>query len=249
MKIDDIWSIYVTPTASNYNPVNCVSINLFKLNLTGYSMLMVFINDTLPNGFFIYASDPYQFNPNRDNTDNFDMFPSGKEKMMKIRMKQKERKPTKKYHCDGSNQQRYTECIESFIMENLQCKPSWFNIANNKPLCTGSAKYQTFLALLRDLKKADCNIPNCIQNTWKTQEIWTNEIHDQVRLKHGNGTLIQYFAFATTVEVSNEVFVYEIMNIFNDFAGVVSLLLGASFISLFDYIFELSANIYDSFKK
>ena len=254
VNIDEVWSTFVTPTAVNYVPVVCVSFNLFKLNLKGYSMLHIFNNGTFHNGLFIYTSDPYQFNPNRDNDDNFDMFPSGKQKMMKIKMRQSERKPTGKYTCDEFNQQRYAECVELYIVKHLQCKPSWFQIVSegDSPTCSGAEKYLKFLALLRNLKKAiqNCTIPNCRQNTWTTQEIWTTDLDNLTELKIGDtGTAIQFFALATAVEVSTEEFTYGIFNIFNDFAGVVSLLLGVSIISFYDYIFEMSRKIYLAFKK
>ena len=255
-KIDEIWSIYVTPTPANYDPVACVSINLFRLNLTGYQIFIIFNNNTSIRGFFVFASEPYQFNPNRGDTDDFDLFPTRTQKMMKIRMQRTERKPTRKYECDELNQQKYSECIEKYIIEKLRCKPSWFQIFSNKSVCSGSEKYQEYLALIRDLKKSDCIAENCVQNTWNTQEMWTTSIsnifgdgENYQAEKFQNGTWIQYLALATTVKVSEEAFTYGIFDIFNDFAGVLSLLLGVSIISFYDYIVETSMKIYDSFKK
>ena len=61
-------------------------------------------------------------------------------------------------------------------------------------------------------------------------------------------TIIQYYSLTKTVKVSKEVFTYEVIDIFNDFAGVLSLCLGVSIISLFDYIVDTSKKIYNTCK-
>lgn len=57
-------------------------------------------------------------------------------------------------------------------------------------------------------------------------------------------TIIQYYSLTKTVKVSKEVFTYEVIDIFNDFAGVLSLCLGVSIISFYDYIVDTSKKIY-----
>ena len=66
---NEVWSFTATTTETNDNPVVCASINLFKLKVEVYQSLTIVINDTLPapSGFVIYASSPYQFNPNNGN--------------------------------------------------------------------------------------------------------------------------------------------------------------------------------------
>ena len=179
-------------------------------------------------------------------SDNFDMVPQGTEKMMKIRMKQTERKSTRKYDCDEFNHAKYTKCIELFIVEQLQCKPAWIYVSDNMiPLCRGSEKYKMFLALIKDLSKANCIVPNCKEMIWESQEMWTTDTLSQWNT---NGTIIQYFALTKTVKVSEEVFTYGVFDVFNDFAGVLSLFLGVSIISFYDYIVETSKTIFDKFK-
>ena len=171
------------------------------------------------------------------------MIPSGSGRMMKIRMKQTERKSTKKYGCDEFNQAKYTKCIESFIVGELQCRPSWFQMPDNKmPLCSGSEKYEKFLAVIKDLSKAKCIVPNCKEKIWETPEIWTTQA------EFLNATLIQHYALTKTVKVSEEVFIYGVIDIFNDFAGVLSLFLGVSIISFYDFIVETSKKIYTTIK-
>ena len=232
---NEVWSFTVTTTESNDEPVVCTSINLFALKLEDYHNLAIAINDTLPRptGFIIYASSPSQFNPNNDNSDDFDMIPSGDHRMMKIRMKNNERKSTRNYGCDEFNQAKYTQEIESFIVGELHCRPSWFQLQDNRmPQCNGSEKYQKFLARLQDLSKANGMVPNCKEDQWETQEIWTT------KPPIPNTTLIQYWLHTKTVQVSEEIFTYEVFDIFNDFAGVLSLCLGVSIISLYDYIVD-----------
>ena len=172
------------------------------------------------------------------------MIPSGTQRMMTIRMDQIERKSTKKYGCDEFNQAKYTKCIESFIVGELRCRPSWFQmIDNEKSLCQGSEKYQKFLALIKDLSKANCIDPNCKESIWKTEEMWTTQMTIQ------NATIIQYYGYTKTVKVSEEVFIYGVFDIFNDFAGVLSLFLGVSIISLYDFIVETSKKICATIKK
>ena len=238
---DDVWSFTASATDSNEEPVVCTSINLFNLKLEEYQTFSFIINDTLPKptGFLIYASSPFQFNPNKDNNNNFDMIPSGDQRMMKIKMKNNERKSTRKYECDVSNQAKYTQCIESFMVRELHCRPSWFQIVDNKiHLCNGSEKYLKYLALIQDLSKSNCMVPNCKKNEWETQEIWTT------KSPLPNTTLIQYWLHTKTVKVSEEVFTYGVFDIFNDFAGVLSLCLGVSIISFYDYIVDTSKKIY-----
>ena len=169
------------------------------------------------------------------------MIPSGSGKMMKIRMKQIERKSTRKYDCHESNQAKYTQCIESFIVGGLQCKPSWFQIESQMPFCNGSEKYQKFLTLIKDLSKANCLVPNCLNKIWETQELWSHS-----EKWYENATLIQYYALSKTVKVSEEVFTYGVFDIFNDFAGVLSLCLGVSILSFYDYIIDTSKKIYSA---
>ena len=151
--IDEIWSLTAIPTMINDDPVVCASINLFNLKVEKYQSFSLFINDTAlpapPTGFLVYASSPFQFNPSNENSNKFDMIPSQTQKIMTIRMDQIERKSTRKYRCDESNQAKYTNCIESFIIEELQCRPKWFQKIDNKmALCYGSEKYQKFLTLI-----------------------------------------------------------------------------------------------------
>ena len=180
-------------------------------------------------------------------SDNFNLIPSGTEKMMKIIMRQTDRKSTRNYGCDESNEAKYTKCIESFIVGELQCKPTWYQMLDNNmmlPFCKGSEKYQKFLGLIHDLSKANCIVPNCKKKIWDSQEIWTtqNPILE-------NTTTIQYVIFSKTVKVSEEVFTYEVFDIFNDFAGVLSLFLGVSIISFYDYLVETSKTIYNKFNQ
>ena len=244
MTVNEVWSVTVTTTASNDIPVVCVSIHLHKLDLKEYRMLTVMVNDTSPrpSGFFIHTSSPFQFDPNRDNSDSFDMFPTSTHRLLKVRMEQTKRKSTREYNCDESNQQKYTNCIEEFIIDELQCKPAWFQRTNALPNCASSQKYQEFLTLIRDLKsKSHCNVPNCVENTWRTQEMWTSQ--------YENGTIMQYYVPTTTVKVSTEIFTYGLFDIFNDFAGVLSLFLGVSIISFYDYIVDVSKKIYNTIKR
>ena len=69
MTLNEVWSFTVTATEANDEPVVCASINLFKLTVDNYQTFNILINDTLPlpSGFVIYASSPYQFNPNNGN--------------------------------------------------------------------------------------------------------------------------------------------------------------------------------------
>ena len=244
MTFKEVWSFTVTATEVNDKPVVCVSINLFKLKVDKYQSLNILIEDTLPvpSGFVIYNSSPFQFNPNNGKNDNFEMIPTGSGRMMKMRMKSIERKSTRKFKCDESNQAKYTQCIESFIVGELQCKPSWFQIIDNKvPPCNGRKKYQKFSALIKDLSKANCLVSNCKQKIWESEEIWTTP---EAPVK--NATLIQYWTLTKTEKVSKEVFTYGVFNIFNDFAGVLSLIFGVSIISFYDYIVDTSKKMYST---
>ena len=244
MTVSEIWSFTVTTTPANDIPIVCVSIQLHKLDLKGYSMLTIAINDMAPIGFFVQTSNPYDFDPNRDNTDNFDLFPSGTQKLLKVRMEQTKRKSTREYYCDELNEQKYTNCIDELVIDGLECRPAWFQMTNSFPTCANSQKYQKFLTLIRDLKsKSHCIVPNCVGNTWRTQEIWTSKSPIE------NLTLMQYFALATTVKVSTEIFTYGIFDIFNDFAGVLSLFLGVSILSFYEYVIDVSKKIYNTIKR
>ena len=111
-------------------------------------------------------------------------------------------------------------------------------------LCRGSEKYQKYLELIKDLSKANCNVPNCKENIWKTQEIWTKPTSNWA----ANTTLITYESLSKTVKVSEEVFTYTVFDMLNDFAGVLSLFLGVSIISLYDNIIETSRKIWTTIK-
>ena len=154
-------------------------------------------------------------------------------------MQQKARQSTRKYECDVFNQQKYNQCIESLIVQELGCRPSWYK-EGSEETCSGSEKYSKFMEVSQNLSKDPrfCKIPNCLENTWKTQDIMTTE---------QNFTIIQFVAISKTIEVSNEVFTYELFDIFNDFAGVISLFLGASIISSFDFITEKFEKMYNTF--
>ena len=244
MTVNEIWSMTVSTTPANDVPVVCVSIHLHKLDLKEYIMLNVMVNDITPNGFGIQTSNPFQFDPNRDKSD-FDMFLTGTHKLLRIRMEQIKRKSTREYYCDEFNEQKYTNCIEEFIKDELQCEPVWFQRTNDLPICASSDKYQRFLTLIRDLKHlkgySNCIVPNCVENTWRTQEMWTSQ--------YENGTIMQYYVPTTTVKVSTEIFTYGLFDIFNDFAGVLSLFLGVSIISFYDYIVDVSKKIYNTIKR
>ena len=161
-------------------------------------------------------------------------------------MQQKSRQSTRKYECDTFNQQKYTKCIESLIVEEVGCIPSWYSqeTHTNSTTCSGSEKYSKFLELSQNLSKDKtvCKIPNCLENTWTTQDIITTELKYSI-------TVINLSAISKTIEVSNEVFTYELFDIFNDFAGVISLFLGASIISSFDYINETFEKMYCTFTR
>ena len=157
-------------------------------------------------------------------------------------MQQRSRQSTRKYECDVFNQQKYNQCIESLIVQELGCRPSWYSqeTNTNSTTCSGSAKYSKFMEVSQNLSKDTrlCKIPNCLGNTWTTQDIMTT---------NQTFTVIQFVAISKTIEVSNEVFTYELFDIFNDFAGVISLFLGASIISSFDYITEKFEKMYNTF--
>ena len=61
----------------------------------------------------------------------------------------------------------------------------------------------------------------------------------------GNGTNMMYYVLSHTLKVAEESLTYTVFDIFNDFAGVLSLFLGVSIISFYDYICELFKNIFD----
>ena len=90
------------------------------------------------------------------------MIPSGSGRIMKIKMEQTERKCTRKFVCNEYNQEKYTRCIEAFIVEKLQCKPSWFKILDNNTvmsLCRGSEKYQKYLDVIASREANDGVVP------------------------------------------------------------------------------------------
>ena len=157
-------------------------------------------------------------------------------------MRQTSRQSTRKYECDTFNQQKYTKCIESLIVQGLGCRPSWYSQETHteSTTCSGSEKYSKFLELSQNLSKDTrlCKIPNCLGNTWTTQDIMTADV---------NLTFFQFSAISKTIEISDEVFTYELFDIFNDFAGVISLFLGAGIISSFDYITEKFEKMYNIF--
>ena len=168
------------------------------------------------------------------------MLTSGFMNMKYIKMRQTSRQSTRKYECDTFNQQKYTQCIESRIVQELGCKPSWFSLDTRTNACSGSEKYSKFLEVSQNLGKDTkiCKIPNCLENTWTTEDIMTTE---------QSFPIIEFSAISKTIEVATEVFTYELFDIFNDFAGVISLFLGASIISSFDYIKEKFEKLCNTF--
>lgn len=167
-----------------------------------------------------------------------------------IKMQQTSRQKTGRFECDSFNQQKYTQCSESYIVRELGCRPSWFKEGLDESLttCSGSEKYSLFLEESQNLRKDGiiCNIPNCLENVWTTQDIMTTEL-DLFNQENLTLTAIEFSAISKTIQISNEVFSYELFDIFNDFAGVISLFLGASIISSFDYIKEKFEKMYNIF--
>ena len=149
-----------------------------------------------------------------------------------------------RYDCFEDNSMNFTDCMEDFIGEQLNCRLPW--AANTKVAyeeCKSQNNLESFRNLSLDMdsehikakiEKKGCFKPNCKKTTW---------VKNQFSTKEGiagttSESLTYYINIPSTMKVlqKREVKIADFGTFVADFGGYLGLFLGASVLSLTDAV-------------
>ena len=105
---------------------------------------------------------------------------------MKIGMVKTFRKQTLRYKCDQENQLMITNCLESYMVKELNCNPPWFEGFDHIQNCTSEEEWRKFNEVVGSINKRNtgCARSNCEKYSWILKELYST--------KFSPGTLLQY---------------------------------------------------------
>ena len=159
---------------------------------------------------------------------------------------------TRHHHCNQYNSLRFTQCIDDFMTEYLNCSVPW--ITNpTKPKCEGEAKLEEFRQYYRDIstkatkekiKQRGCFQPNCEMTSWK------NAYVDSFELEKKNGTRLWFGLPSNTYTIRREeILLKDFPTFVADCGSYLGLFLGASVLSITDIIVSSCKKLVEIFQK
>ena len=237
--LDGIWSFVPMMNFAPPFPVFiCAQLYIPIKRLESSMQAIVKINVTHYESFddvLIEKEDRWmsRHNTQIDWNKDYGMVSANERSTNRLSMTVKERMNTKMYQCDDTNSREPQHCVDDFITEKLQCRPSWMRKSKSLDPCSGSQTLQKYLSLSKDLVmnaslSKDCYLPNCMEATWKL-----TSSKDSPNNGSPNTTALQYFIpLHSKVLGLTEVKLYTWTNLFADFGGFLGLFLGDSILSV-----------------
>ena len=140
------------------------------------------------------------------------------------------------YLCQEDNSIRFTECIDQYIAEEINCILPWIN-SNSDSKCKTEEQLKKFRDLHRhmttnktSIRIQGCLIPNCVQTSWKIA-------HKNSNLIQNNHTKIWLsLPSYSYLKVRKEILLADFSTFMADCGSYLGLFLGASVLSLLDIL-------------
>ena len=83
---------------------------------------------------------------------------------------------TDKFPCDQANTHEVQTCTQRFVVNELQCKPEWFQHYDGEQTnkCTGYERFAHYLNLSRNIRDLipKCFMKNCKEFKWISKQVW-----------------------------------------------------------------------------
>ena len=145
----------------------------------------------------------------------------------------------KSFDCHEDNSMRKSECIDEYIIRQLNCSLPWSKVLSNLEKCHGDEDLLNFRRLHSqitseksrlDLDKKGCFKPNCLQTKWKDSYVsWykpdPNCTTIMIGVKHDTGTIRR-----------KEILLADFSTFVVDCGSYLGLFLGASILSVSDIV-------------
>ena len=269
---NETWRFQVSAVMGLRNPTICLLLNLQNIDFPNYYILHV--NITTMNsssvGYFVEATKKHEENyeTTPDEYDNV-MIPIHKNSVFDLSQEITTRKNTKKYKCDKSNSHKKSNCIKKDIAKYIQCKPPWYSEDESEVtnVCIGLTKLEEYQNVTFELSanktfrhhQTDCYQDNCKQSLWKmknTAQLPTNadnvtmatfKVQNYVSVPNSPNNLVLILSFQD-VHIREEIFNYDELDLIADFGGIMGLLLGASILSVCDFLEVIMRRFFDFIK-
>ena len=264
---DNIWSHSATIFQDEFETVIiCTTLNLDFItkpdNLGAFWLNLTLTGRYIKSGFYVEKHMPgqslhnYQFNW----VDGFDiLYDENGYTQIPIPIETISLK-THSHDCNRDNSLRFTQCINEFMTEELNCTVPW--IANTSFIrpktCSGTAKLEEFRRFYRDIstnrtttkiEEKGCFLPNCRKVSWKKAYV------DTFPHKYENGTLkrgtLLWFGLPSNTYTirRQEILLADFSTFVADCGSYLGLFLGASVLSITDILGSFAKRVVQRFFK
>ena len=161
---------------------------------------------------------------------------------------------TNSHDCNQDNSLRFTQCINEFMAEEMNCTVPWItkSSSSSRPkTCSGQAKLEEFRRFYRDIStnrttakidKKGCFVPNCRQISWKKAYV---DSFDRFKSnKDENGTLLWFGLPSNTFTIRRqEILLADFSTFVADCGSYLGLFLGASVLSITDILVSFAKKL------
>ena len=154
---------------------------------------------------------------------------------------------SRKHECYQNNSMEAVNCFNDFMAEELDCQLPWdLNPDLKMDRCKTELQFAAFWNLSLKmtsleskvkLKRKGCFVPNCIQRSWKLLKLELKKFDQEEDLNQF--AFNAYVSSHAKVLKREEVKLADFSTFLADFGSYIGLFLGASFLSVIDYIFEM----------
>ena len=244
---DDTWSHSATIFQDEFATIiTCTTLNLDFItkpdNLGAFWLNLTLTGRYSKSGFYLEKHMPgqsqhnYQFNW----VDGFDMlYDNTGYTQIPIPIETISLK-TNSHDCNQDNSLRFTQCINDFMTEELNCTVPWITNTSFSRLktCSGKAKLEEYRRFYRDIstnitttkiEKMGCFLPNCRRVSSKNGYFDT--------FLHENGTLLWFGLPSNTYTIRRqEILLADFSTFVADCGSYLGLFLGASVLSITDIL-------------
>ena len=241
--IDDIWSFGAT--VSPYSASSIMICSSLDLSVNAFSfqrgLNQIKTETCLDRPFMIRFErhEPRQslYNYQFDTYNGYQAFRKGIFQYNLVTPIETEALKQKSFDCYEDNSMRKSECIDEYIIQQLNCSLPWSKVLSNLEECHGDEDLLNFRRLHSqitsekrhlELDKKGCFKPNCMQTKWKDSYVsWFKPDPNCTRIEIG----IKSDSF--TIQ-RKEILLADFSTFVVDCGSYLGLFLGASILSLTD---------------
>ena len=250
-SFDQVWQVSAAMYPwKKHNPLNpCITLNVPPLDSPKQGYYEIDFRVLNPSkgqgGLYCIKHEKDQSNHNYE-VDNFQKLPRGEGFQEYLIETETTSLKTSRYDCIEDNSMRFKNCIDEFIVHQLNCSLPWINntLGQNSNLTMRYCQSEEDLAAFRNLSfsitspyfrqqltSKGCFRPNCKQTTW-VKNPYTQNFPTQ----EGSSAMKMFIPATAKVIQRKEIRLADYGTFIADMGSYLGLYLGASILSLTDMV-------------